>query len=656
MDDAAGPVTGTISVVLADDNLIVREGVRALIERHKDLRIVGVAADYDEVIEEATSLQPQVLVTDIRMPPEFNREGIDAAKEVRKRHPGTGVVILSQYDDPEYAVSLLAEGSAGYGYLLKDHIAQGDQLVDALRAVATGGNALDPAIVDALVRPVTSDGGLTPGEEELLGMVAEGKPIKAIAASKRLPPEAVDAAVEAVFVKLAEGVSAGTDGALQRLRLLHKAIVDREEQGETLSRLLPGGLAEKLRRDGRHIGETERVVCTVLMSDIRSYSTIAEHADPSQLAGQLNVHRAAMNEAILGENGTVMQFVGDAVMAVFGAPFEQEDHADRAVVAALAMHEKQSHINRQWTDEGVTHAPGEEELLGWSPRASPSRRSLPRSGCRPKRSTPPSRPCSSSWRRECRPAPTVRSSVCGCCTRPSWIARSRGRRLSRLLPGGLAEKLRRDGRHIGETERVVCTVLMSDIRSYSTIAEHADPSQLAGQLNVHRAAMNEAILGENGTVMQFVGDAVMAVFGAPFEQEDHADRAVVAALAMHEKQSHINRQWAEEGLPSFGLGLGLSTGEAAAALLGSEERLEYTLVGDTVNMSQRLQQLAEAGEIVVSQGDGRGLDLCPGNGRATGPIGERTRDPRDRIQTGGRRMPAGGPHNEGGNLTWTPWS
>jgi adenylate cyclase len=408
MEDAAGASNpnGTISVLLADDNLIVREGVKALIERHQDLHIVGVAADYDEVVQGASDLEPQVLVTDIRMPPDFNREGIDAAKEVRKRHPGTGVVILSQYDDPEYAVSLLAEGSAGYGYLLKDHIAQGDQLVDAIRAVATGGNALDPAIVDALVRPVTSNGGLSAAEEELLGLIAEGKPIKAIAASRRLPAEAVDAEVEAVFVKLAEGVSAGTDGALQRLRLLHKAIVDREEQGETLSRLLPGGLTEKLRRDGRRIGETERVEVTVLMSDIRSYSTIAEHADPSQLAGQLNVHRAAMNEAILGENGTVMQFVGDAVMAVFGAPFEQSDHPDRAVAAALAM---------------------------------------------------------------------------------------------------------------------------------------------------------------------------------------------------HEKQLDINRRWETEGLPSFGLGLGVSTGEAAAALLGSEERLEYTLVGDTVNLSQRLQQLAEAGETVVSQ-------------------------------------------------------
>ena len=176
-----------------------------------------------------------------------------------------------------------------------------------------------------------------------------------------------------------------------------------------------------------------------------------------------------------------------------------------------------------------------------------------------------------------------------------------GETLSRLLPGGLAEKLRRDGRHIGETEQVDVTVLMSDIRSYSTIAEHADPSQLAGQLNVHRAAMNTAILGEDGTVMQFVGDAVMAVFGAPFAQEDHADRAVAAAAAMHAAQHEINGRWEKEGLPAFGLGLGLSTGEAAAALLGSEERLEYTLVGDTVNLSQRLQQLASAGETVLSE-------------------------------------------------------
>src|SRR5215475_4086870 len=350
-NDAQPP--GTIRVFLADDNLIVREGVRALIDRHADLRVVGVAADYDEAVSGATAANPQVLVTDIRMPPSFSREGIDAAKEIRKRHPGTGVVVLSQYEDPEYAVSLLAEGSAGYGYLLKDHVAEGNQLADAIRAVATGGTALDPSIVEALVRPVVPAGGLSPEEEELLSMVAEGKPIKAIAASRGIPPEAADAEVEAVFVKLAEGVSAGSQSALRRLRMLQQAIVDREEQGETLSRLLPSGLAEKLRLEHREIGETERVIVTVLMSDIRSYSTIAEHADPSQLAGQLNTHRAAMNHAILGEGGTVMQFVGDAVMAVFGAPFPQDDHADRAVAAASAMHELQAGINTSWETDGL---------------------------------------------------------------------------------------------------------------------------------------------------------------------------------------------------------------------------------------------------------------------------------------------------------------
>src|SRR6516162_8522384 len=190
--NGAGP-HGPISVFLADDNLIVREGVRALINARKDLRVVGVAADFDELVNGAEATRPQVLVTDIRMPPSFQREGIDAAREVRKRHPGTGVVVLSQYDDPEYAVSLLAEGSAGYGYLLKDRVAEGTQLADAIRSVATGGTALDPLIVEALVRPVLSPGGLSAVEEDLLGLVAAGKTIKAIAALRQVPPPVVDA-------------------------------------------------------------------------------------------------------------------------------------------------------------------------------------------------------------------------------------------------------------------------------------------------------------------------------------------------------------------------------------------------------------------------------------------------------------------------------
>ena len=121
--------------------------------------------------------------------------------------------------------------------------------------------------------------------------------------------------------------------------------------------------------------------------------------------------------------------------------------------------------------------------------------------------------------------------------------------------------------------------------------------------------MNRAILGEGGTVMQFVGDSVMAVFGAPFPQPDHADRAVAAAAGMHALQAEINAGWAAAGLHEFGLGIGLSTGQVAAALLGSEERLEYTLVGDTVNLSQRLQQLAAAGETVLSEPTHRALTV-----------------------------------------------
>lgn len=176
-----------------------------------------------------------------------------------------------------------------------------------------------------------------------------------------------------------------------------------------------------------------------------------------------------------------------------------------------------------------------------------------------------------------------------------------GEELSRLLPGGVAERLREGGHEIGETEDMEVTVLMADIRGYSGIAERTEPSALAGQLNRHRALMNHAIIENRGTVMQFVGDAVMAVFGAPEPLEHHADRAVEAAGAMHIAQAELNSAWADEGLDAFGLGIGLSTGEVAAALLGSEERLEYTIVGDVVNLSQRLQQWADAGETILSE-------------------------------------------------------
>ncbi|HEX2053045.1 MAG TPA: adenylate/guanylate cyclase domain-containing protein [Actinomycetota bacterium] len=342
-----------ITVFLAEDNLFVREGVRALLSFEEDLEVVGTAADYDELLAGVAATNPQVLVTDIRMPPSFQTEGIDAAKQVRKRNAGTGVVILSQYDDPNYAISLLSEGAEGYAYLLKDRVAEGDQLAQAIREVASGGSKLDPKIVEALISPVADEGELSGKEEELLRLVAEGRPIKRIAAAFRTTPADVSDSIERLFLKLAQGASSGASGALQRLKMLHQAIVELDEQGESMSRLLPGGVAEKLRREGRRVGETEKLTVTVLMSDIRGYSTIAEETDPSLLAGQLNIHRIEMNRAVSASGGNVWQFVGDAVMAVFGAPIAQEDHADRSLETALAMHAAQDEINRRWRAEGL---------------------------------------------------------------------------------------------------------------------------------------------------------------------------------------------------------------------------------------------------------------------------------------------------------------
>ncbi|MBA2608558.1 MAG: response regulator [Actinobacteria bacterium] len=341
-----------ITVFLADDNLIVREGVRALLSADKNLEVVGVAADYDELVAGAFEAEPQVVVTDIRMPPNFAREGIDAAKEIRKRFPGTGIVILSQYDDPDYAVSLLAEDAVGYAYLLKDRVADGDHLSRAVFEVARGGSMIDPSIVSMMVRPVTKDGELSESDETLLQLVAEGRPIKAIAAARNITPAAAAAEVDKLFLTIAQQASTG-GASLKRLRSLHDAIVASEEQGETLSRLLPGGLAEKVRREGGKIGETENLRVTVLMSDIRGYTTIAERANPAKLAGQLNAHRAEMNRAIIANGGTVMQFVGDAVMAVFGAPVAMDEHAAHAVDAAAAMHRQQATLNDQWAGDGM---------------------------------------------------------------------------------------------------------------------------------------------------------------------------------------------------------------------------------------------------------------------------------------------------------------
>jgi class 3 adenylate cyclase/CheY-like chemotaxis protein len=342
-----------ISVLLADDNLLVRTGVKTLLRFSPGVDVVGEAADFDELLRAADELTPQVVVTDIRMPPSFQQEGIEAAKLIRKRHPGTGIVILSQYDDPEYAVALLSEDTSGFAYLLKDHVGDGDQLIRAIQEVATGGSMLDPSIVRALVAPVRVEGELDERSEQLLQWVAEGKPVKAIAAALHVTPAAANDMIEDLFLDLAKEASSGRGTALRRLRGLQAAIAEKEAESESLSRMLPGRLAEKLRRDGRRPGESERLVVTVLMSDVRGYSAIAERSDPTVLASQLHQHRSEMNRAVLARGGTVMQYIGDAVMAVFGAPFPTEDHADRAVEAAFEMHTYQHELNLEWERQGL---------------------------------------------------------------------------------------------------------------------------------------------------------------------------------------------------------------------------------------------------------------------------------------------------------------
>ncbi len=172
--------------------------------------------------------------------------------------------------------------------------------------------------------------------------------------------------------------------------------------------------------------------------------------------------------------------------------------------------------------------------------------------------------------------------------------------LASTLPVGLAERLQREGNRIGETKTMNVSVLMSDIRGYSTIAEGADPRELAAQLNEHRAQMNRVIAAAGGTVMQFVGDSVFAVFGAPEPTPDHARRAVGAAVDMQAAQKVINESWSSAGRPAFGLGIAVTTGDVAAALLGSAEHVEYSVVGDVVNLAQRIQAWAQPGEVVVN--------------------------------------------------------
>jgi DNA-binding NarL/FixJ family response regulator len=195
----------TLGIVLAEDNLLAREGLRSLLATEPDLDLLAVCEDYDQLMAAVDEHHPDVVLTDIRMPPTFTDEGVRAANLIRGSHPATGVVVISQYDDPEFAIALLDEGSRGRAYLLKERMSDPRQLIGAIRAVADGGSSIDPKIVDSLVRNRTRNSpvsGLTPREREVLAEMATGKDNNAVAASLVLTVRAVEKHINGIFSKL----------------------------------------------------------------------------------------------------------------------------------------------------------------------------------------------------------------------------------------------------------------------------------------------------------------------------------------------------------------------------------------------------------------------------------------------------------------------
>ena len=196
-----------IRLVIADDHLLVREGVRRLLETEPDIEIAAVCGDLDSLLAAVEAEHPDVVVTDIRMPPGNSDEGIQAAERLRTSHPDVGVVVLSQYATPSYALALLEGGSAGRSYLLKERVLEPDQLVSAIRAVAGGGSVIDPKVVEALVAedargeqsPLKN---LTARESDVLREMAAGKSNVAIGDSLFLAERSVEKVIHSIFLKL----------------------------------------------------------------------------------------------------------------------------------------------------------------------------------------------------------------------------------------------------------------------------------------------------------------------------------------------------------------------------------------------------------------------------------------------------------------------
>jgi DNA-binding NarL/FixJ family response regulator len=194
------------TIILAEDSFIVREGIKMLLEE-SGYTLLAVVEDYDNLMAAVAAEPPQVVITDIRMPPTRTDEGVRAAREIRAAHPDVGVVVLSQYVEPGYALKLFEDGSAGLAYLLKERVGDVEQLNAAIAAVQRGEASIDPKVVDALVearlnRKESKISRLTPRETEVMAELASGKSNAAVAETLYLSERAVEKHISSIFTKL----------------------------------------------------------------------------------------------------------------------------------------------------------------------------------------------------------------------------------------------------------------------------------------------------------------------------------------------------------------------------------------------------------------------------------------------------------------------
>lgn len=218
--DGGAMTSPQLRCVLAEDSYLMREGIRLLIEEEDDLDLVASCGDLGSLLDAVEEHAPDVVITDIRMPPTNSDEGIRAARELRDQHPDVGVLVLSQYVEPAWAMRLLEDGSAGRGYLLKERVGDLNELTRAVRTIADGGSVIDPQVVDALVEARIAQersllSRLTDRELEVLGTIAQGHNNAGIAAKLHLSERAVEKHISSIFSKLD---LAGEERAHRRVR------------------------------------------------------------------------------------------------------------------------------------------------------------------------------------------------------------------------------------------------------------------------------------------------------------------------------------------------------------------------------------------------------------------------------------------------------